>query len=180
MGECLTVFSLYMDRRIIEMAVKYPEFNELKKESAFDWLVKSEGEDFKTNKAIIRLDMFHPNRKVSISNDMKKAILILVTKKGILTPIEPSDGIINHDMTETLMQMAMDYKGFEMPEVIMPNIEIVNKGESDGGNISIHYDSLLTVQGDVTKDALPDLKTILKQASEYTQNDIRKNRRRFG
>ena len=62
------------------MAVKYPKFNELKKEPAFNWLVKSEGEDFKTNKAIIRLDMFHPNRKVSISNDMKKAILTLLKK----------------------------------------------------------------------------------------------------
>ena len=31
------------------MAVKYPEFNELKKESAFDWLVKSEGESFTKN-----------------------------------------------------------------------------------------------------------------------------------
>lgn len=62
------------------MAVKYPEFNELKKESAFDWPVKSEGEDFKTNKAIIRLDMFTQNRKVSISNDMKKAILTLLKK----------------------------------------------------------------------------------------------------
>ena len=62
------------------MAVKYPKFNELKKEPAFNWLVKSEGEDFKTNKAIIRLDMFHQNRKVSISNDMKKAILTLLKK----------------------------------------------------------------------------------------------------
>ena len=63
-----------------EMAVKYPEFNELKKESAFDWLVKSEGESFTKNKAIIRFDMFTQNRKVSISNDMKKAILTLLKK----------------------------------------------------------------------------------------------------
>ena len=41
MGEYGQAFSLYINRRIIEMAVKYPEFNELKKESAFDWLVKS-------------------------------------------------------------------------------------------------------------------------------------------
>lgn len=80
MGECLTVFSLYINRRIIEMAVKYPEFNELKKESAFDWLAKSEGESFTKNKAIIRFDMFTQNRKVSISNDMKKAILTLLKK----------------------------------------------------------------------------------------------------
>lgn len=46
MGEYGQAFSLYINRRIIEMAVKYPEFNELKKESAFDWLVKSEGESF--------------------------------------------------------------------------------------------------------------------------------------
>ena len=106
---------------------------------------------------------------------------IIVTKKGILTPIEPSDGIIPNDMTETLMQMAMNYRNFDIPEIKMPDVQIVNKENSDdGGNVYVHYDTLLTVQGDVTKDALPDLKTILKQASEYTQNDIRKNRRRFG
>lgn len=106
---------------------------------------------------------------------------IIVTKKGILTPMEPSDGIIPNDMTETLMKMAMDYQNYSMPEIKIPDVQIINKDDSDGGdNISIHYDTLLTVQGDVTKDALPDLKTILKQASEYTQNDIRKNKRRFG
>lgn len=106
---------------------------------------------------------------------------IIVTKKGILTPVEPSDGIIPNDMTETLMQMAMNYRNFDIPEIKMPDVQIVNKDDSNGGgNVYNHYDSLLTVQGDVTKDALPDLKTILKQASEYTQNDIRKNKRRFG
>lgn len=105
---------------------------------------------------------------------------IIATKKGILTPVEPSDGIINHDMTETLMKMASEYQSFHMPEIRMPDVQIVSKEDSSGGNVYNHYDSLLTVQGDVTKDALPDLKTILKQASEYTQNDIRKNRRRFG
>lgn len=105
---------------------------------------------------------------------------IIATKKGILTPVEPSDGIINHDMTEILMKMASEYQSFHMPEIQMPDVQIISKEYSSGGDVSIHYDSLLTVQGDVTKDALPDLKTILKQASEYTQNDIRKNRRRFG
>lgn len=106
---------------------------------------------------------------------------IIVTKKGILTPVEPSDGIIPNDMTETLMQMAMNYRNFDIPEIKMPDVQIINKENSDdGGNVYVHYDTLLTVQGDVTKDALPDLKTILQKASEYTQNDIRKNRRRFG
>ena len=63
-----------------ELKSKDAEINELKKESAFDWLVKSEGESFTKNKAIIRFDMFTQNRKVSISNDMKKAILTLLKK----------------------------------------------------------------------------------------------------
>ena len=145
-----------------------------------------EPSDVLTNSDLNKLDGYASGTKrvggvprLAMTNE--KGREILVTKKGILTPIEPSDGIINHDMTETLMQMAMDYKGFEMPEVVMPNVEIVNKGESEGNIVyNNHYDSLLTVQGDVTKDALPDLKTILQKASEYTQNDIRKNRRRFG
>lgn len=106
---------------------------------------------------------------------------IIVTKKGILTPMEPSDGVIPADMTSTLMQMAINYKNFNIPDVNMPEVQVVNKDDSNGNVVyNNHYDTLLTVQGDVTKDVLPDLKTILKQASEYTQNDIRKNKRRFG
>ncbi len=117
--------------------------------------------------------------RLAITNENGREII--ATKKGILTPVEPSDGIINHDMTETLMKMASEYQSFHMPEIQMPDVQIISKGDSSGGNVyNNHYDTLLTVNGDVTKDALPDLKTILKQASEYTQNDIRKNRRRFG
>lgn len=37
-----------------------------------------------------------------------------------------------------------------------------------------------TVQGDLTRDTLPELNKILDLASSKTQNDIRKNKRRFG
>ena len=117
--------------------------------------------------------------RLAVTNE--KGRELIVTKEGILTPVMPSDGIVPDDLTSTLMRMAVDYQNFDMPEIKMPEIELVSKkDDGEGGNVYIHYDTLLTVQGDVTKDALPDLKTILKQASEYTQNDIRKNRRRFG
>ena len=77
---------------------------------------------------------------------------IIATKKGILTPVEPSDGIINHDMTETLMKMASEYQSFHMPEIKIPDVQIISKGDSEGSVIyNNHYDTLLTVQGDVTK-----------------------------
>jgi len=36
------------------------------------------------------------------------------------------------------------------------NTNVIKNNES-GGNITVHYDSLLTVNGDVTRDALPEL-----------------------
>ena len=80
------------------MAVKYPEFNDLNNESAFDWSVKSEGESFTKNKAIIRFDMFTQNRKVSISNDMKKAILTLLKKYVDAEQTSFSDLTINVEL----------------------------------------------------------------------------------
>ena len=36
------------------------------------------------------------------------------------------------------------------------------------------------VQGDMVKSTLPDMQTILKESSKYTQNEMRKNLKRFG
>lgn len=145
-----------------------------------------EPSDVLTNSDLNKLDGYASGTKrvggvprLAMTNE--KGREILVTKKGILTPVLPTDGVVPSDMTSTLMSMAVDYQNFRMPEIKMPEIELVSKKDNEGGNVyNTHYDTLLTVQGDVTKDSLPDLKTILKQASEYTQNDIRKNRRRFG
>ena len=43
-----------------------------------------------------------------------------------------------------------------------------------------HYDSLLTVNGNVDKEVLPDLQTIVKEACKYTKNDIYQEQRRLG
>jgi len=42
------------------------------------------------------------------------------------------------------------------------------------------YDSLLTVNGNVDKDALPELKEILKQACEYTNKFNAREARKLG
>lgn len=114
---------------------------------------------------------------VAITNENGRELL--VTKDGIVTKLYPSDGIIPNDLTETLIKMASDYQKYPMSEFKVPDIKV--NTPSGGGNVSINYGgSMLTVQGDVTKDALPDLQTILRKANDYTQNELRKNIRRFG
>ena len=54
-------------------------------------------------------------------------------------------------------------------------------GENSGGaNISMNYGSLLTVNGNVDRDALPDLEGICKAASEYIKKDITSTFRKIG
>lgn len=102
---------------------------------------------------------------------------IIVTKKGILTPVEPSDGIIPNDLTETLMQMAEKQQNYAMNGSFkMPELKVV---DSSGNSVNNVYNTF-TVQGDLTRDTLPELNKILDLASSKTQNDIRKNKRRFG
>lgn len=114
---------------------------------------------------------------VAITNENGRELL--VTKDGIVTKLYPSDGIVPNDLTETLIKMASDYQRYPMSEFKVPDIKV--NTPSGGGNVSINYGgSMLTVQGDVTRDTLPDLQTILRKANDYTQNEIRKNRRRFG
>ena len=102
---------------------------------------------------------------------------IIVTKKGILTPVEPSDGIIPNDLTETLMRMAEKQQNYAMNGSFkMPELKVM---DSSGNSVNNVYNTF-TVQGDLVRDTLPELNKILDLASSKTQNDIRKNKRRFG
>ena len=54
--------------------------------------------------------------------------------------------------------------------------------ENNTGDVTIsnHYDSLLNVEGNVDKNALPELKEILKQSYEYTTKEIARDARKVG
>lgn len=83
-----------------------------------------------------------------------------------------------NDITEMLINMSMENQRFPLSELKMPEIKVTG-----GGNIYNTNNAPMInveVQGDLTKSTLPDLQTILKKANTYTQNEIRKNMKRFG
>lgn len=103
---------------------------------------------------------------------------IMITENGISTPMSVYDGMIPNDITEMLINMSMENQRFPLSELKMPEIKVTGGGNT---NVNIQYDGpMLQVQGDLTKSTLPDLQTILKKANTYTQNEIRKNMKRFG
>lgn len=116
------------------------------------------------------------SNRIALTNENGREII--VTKDGWITPLEASDMVIPHDITETLIDMATKQQNYSMTGVKIPEFKVIDA--QGGGNVTLTYGSLITVQGDVTRDALPDLQTIVQKASDYTQNEIRKNKRRFG
>lgn len=56
----------------------------------------------------------------------------------------------------------------------------INTKEETQPVINVHYDSLLTVNGNVDKNALPDLQTILEQAYRHTTEKIYNNQKILG
>jgi len=101
---------------------------------------------------------------------------LIITKDGILTPLEAGDGVIPAEMTKRLWDMAKNYD-----YVMNPGAKIIEATSFDFSkiptgtqvqSITNDFQYVINVQGDVTKNTLPDLKTILKESSKYTIKEI--------
>lgn len=115
------------------------------------------------------------SNKIAMTNE--KGREIIVTKDGWITPLEASDMVIPNDITETLIDMAERQQNYAMNSNFkMPELKVK---DASGNSVNNVYNTF-TVQGDLTRDTLPELNKILDLASSKTQNDIRKNKRRFG
>ena len=118
---------------------------------------------------------------LAVTNDRGREIVI--TKQGI----KSNDGVIPNNITpnnmnEILEDMAAFWRNPNFPTY--EDMFRMKATESNtGNNVTFNYGGSMVnveVQGDLTKSTLPDLQTICKEASKYTQNEMRKNLKRFG
>lgn len=127
-----------------------------------------------------------------------KSELIVRNDGAILTHMNKGDGVVPNPETLKLMKLAekLDSNGnFDMA-VNVPENSYVQEA-IDGmkmaqnqtisnmkkmGNVTVenHYDSLLTVNGDIDKDTFPGVKDMCKKACEYTMKEFAKDLRKKG
>lgn len=83
------------------------------------------------------------------------------------------DAVIPKHMTDNLFTLA-DHTNEVM--------DTINSVDRSGGDTTVNnnYESLLTVNGDVDKEALPGLEEILKRACAYTAKEFKKDARYMG
>ena len=112
--------------------------------------------------------------------------LIYRKKDGaVLTPVQDGDSILPADFVSNLIKLsAIDPKEFGMNVSTTPNLVQTNipQNISNVGNVTVtnHYDSLLTVEGNVDRDALPGLQKILEKSYTYTTKKLADEYGRLG
>lgn len=106
---------------------------------------------------------------------------LIVTSDGrVLRRLQPGDGVIPNNITENLLKMGENPAKFVQDAITQVQTPVVNKISSGDMNVTNHYDSLLTVNGNVDKEALPELKEILKKSYDYTVQNIAKDAAKMG
>lgn len=111
-------------------------------------------------------------------------IIIRKSDGAILTPLNRGDMVFNNDQVQRLWEMSngdFDVSRFanlntgsmlgSLPEIVNNNREF---------NVTNHYDSLLTVNGNVDKETLPKLQVILEKSYQYTTKEMAREARKAG
>ena len=144
--------------------------------------------------------------QIAIVDEEGRELQIPNGKGGRITKLEKGTGVIPHTATEKLMalseqldnngNMVINGKTIEeyvndmanMQSIAVPDFSdvtasVVSQLDGKGmGNVTVenYYDSLLTVEGNVDKNALPGLQEMLKQSYEYTSKRMVKELCKLG
>lgn len=102
---------------------------------------------------------------------------IITTPDGrTYMPLKLGSSVMNAETTSRLMNNLKD----AAITGVVSNPYIVEPNNVSSRSIDIHYDSLLTVNGNVDKNILPELQTILKESYEYTTQQLARDFKLLG
>lgn len=99
----------------------------------------------------------------------------MITEKGILGNWG-GNVIFSKEQTQALYNMSNGiFPGMDqMIKNVKANAAPVNiTNNVSHGDINVHYDSLVTVQGDVSKDMFPGIQKMAKESFEYTMKQLK-------
>lgn len=144
--------------------------------------------------------------QIAMVDENGRELIVPNPKAGRITKLEKGSGVIPNPATEKLVNMTnnLDDKGnmvingktieeyvndmANMQSIAVPDFSdvtasVVSQLDGKGmGNVTVenHYDSLLNVEGNIDKDALPGLQEMLKQSYEYTSKRMVKELGKVG
>lgn len=137
-----------------------------------------------------------PYDQVAEINEGNKDETIITPKGHTLTLLTRNSSVLKNEAQKTLWDIANNPQLFaekimnsgfasahvgsfadSIKSIKMP---IVENNNQQNVTVENHYDSLLTVNGNVDKEALPKLQEIIKQSYEYTRKEMVKDFEKLG
>lgn len=129
--------------------------------------------------------------KSGLSLTQDKGREIVFKDGSVLLPLEVGDAVMPNELTERMFNLAENYDQIvasQIPTFAVPDFNtIVDRGAA-GTVVNNHYDSLITVEGNVDKYVVGDLKELTKNllgdrnfmhaTYKYTSNEIAKDLRK--
>ena len=125
---------------------------------------------------------FNASKGLTLTDEYGLGSEAIITKQGVLRQLNSGDMVFNASQKNMLWKLSQ----MNVPAMICDlgaSVGMLSRlgGNSDGStNISMNYGSLLTVNGNVDREALPNLEGICKAASEYIKKDITSTFRKIG
>lgn len=105
----------------------------------------------------------------------------LITQNGVLGNFGGS-AIFNEKQTAFLHQFSENPP--IVPNVYTPKLPDYSKYEIKGGgdtyNVNNHYDSLVNVEGNITKDVFPGMKKMCEESFQYTTRKLKDIKKQGG
>lgn len=92
---------------------------------------------------------------------------IIVTKKGLITPMEHGEGVVPSYLTDRLYDLALN--GVPIPNISVPDITLPDFN-MPSTEVNQHYDSLINIEGSADAATVEDLKTLSKEILEKSYN----------
>ena len=113
------------------------------------------------------------HKEVALTNEEGRELIL--TKDGLITTLYPGDSVLNNKVTEGLIRMAQSASMSENTKNIqIPSPEVIVRNQTP--SFSVNYGGFV-VQGDLTRDTLPNLQTIMQKSCEYTRKEITRDLR---
>lgn len=109
----------------------------------------------------------------TISRNLALGSEILITDQGVLRQFNAGDMVLNDKQTEFLYELSKNPNAYLQNLVKIPKLDGLSmRNES---NTTVHFDSLLTVYGDVDKEVFPGVQKMCESSYGYFIERMKKN-----
>lgn len=114
----------------------------------------------------------------TINHNLALGSEIIITDKGVLRQFNAGDMVLNGKQTEFLYELSKNPSAYLQDLIKIPKLDGLSVMR-ENGSVNVHFDTLLTVNGDVDKEVFPGVQKMCEKSLDYFTQTMRKYKNRL-